>query len=165
MKSRLIPCAWMARMLLGGLLAAAVVACSEGRGDDPNPTATPIPTPLNTVAAICDSARQSLAQLERRIDPASVSAESLLDQGAAVAQMTGILATDVDRLRAVVEIGDHTESWLDAMDVAIDAGVEAVRASASGDVEQFAAAVRAFEDRRSASRALSTDMGYPSCPY
>lgn len=165
LRRRMVGYARMEQFLLVGLLAAALVACVDRPGNDANATVTPIPTPPNTVAAICDSARRSLTQLELRIDPESVAKESLVDQGAAVAQMTGILATDVDRLRALAETGYKAEPWLDAMDAAIELGVTAVRASASEDVGGFAAAVRAFEDRRSASRALSSDIGYPSCPY
>lgn len=148
-----------------GVLAISLAGCAATQVDNPDATATPLPTPPNTVAAICDSARPSLGRLDRRFDANAVDAGTLVDQGAALAQITGIMASDVERLRSLGETGDDAEAWLDAMDAATELGVAAVRASASGDVDRFATAARGFEERWSASRALSTEIGYPSCPY
>lgn len=128
-------------------------------------TPTPLPTPPNTVEAICDSARPALQRLARQID-VGVDAQTLADQGAVIAQITGILTTDAERLRELPSASSAAlDAWIAAIDATADVGVKAVRASASQDFEGFTDAVRDFERLWMSSREASANAGYSACRY
>lgn len=151
-------------VLLAVALMVATAGCDRSSSGLDNSTATPLPTPANTVEAICDSSRPALDRLERRLG--DVDDGSLSDHGATVAQITGILTTDAERLRSL-SAGSSTEleQWFRAIEHAAEAGVTAVRAAAAGDAGEYRSAVDEFQRRWAAARASSTSSGFPSCPY
>lgn len=143
-----------------------LVGCQAAPGGITDATPTPLPTPPNTVEAICDLARPALLRLARQIDVDGVDARALADQGAVIAQITGILTTDAERLRELPSAsGAALDAWIAAIDATADVGVRAVKASASQDLDGFADAVRDFQRLWMSSREASATAGYAACRY
>ena len=150
-------------LLLAVALMAATVGCDRSSSGLNKSTPTPLPTPPNTVEAICDSSRPAVDRLERRLGDADDG--SLSDHGATVAQITGILTTDAERLRSLSGGRTELEHWFRSIEHAAAAGVTAVRAAAAGHAGEYRSAVDEFQRRWAAARAASMSSGYPSCPY
>lgn len=143
-----------------------LVGCQGSPGETSEASPTPLPTPPNTVDAICDSASPALLRLARQIDVSGLDAGTLGDQGAVIAQITGILTTDAERLRELPSSsGAAVEAWIASIEATADVGVTAVKASASQDVDGFADAVREFERLWVSSREASASAGYSTCQY
>ena len=145
--------------LLGMTLSACQLGPSSGDG-----TPTPIPTPPNTVRAVCDSARPALDRLDGELG--HIDSTTLSNAGSAIAQITGILTTDLERLRAVPESAtSDLTAWFGAIEKAAGSGVRAVRAAADRDLDAFRSAAEVFESDWAAARAAGVRSGYDSCPY
>lgn len=155
-------------IVLTSLICLLAVGCSPGTSasGEAGATATPVPTPPNRVVAICDAAAPTLDRLDDQLVTV-VTQVNLVDQGTLIAMVTGILAADVERLRSSPSDGDSatTAPWFAEIDAARDAGVRAVRASASRDLAGFTEAAQQMTNHLDRSRELSSQLGYSSCPY
>jgi hypothetical protein len=162
-----------------GLHSAAAVAITAGLltlascgiGALPgttNGTAGPTPTPIpNTVLGVCGADLATLRGMYRQLD-ASVTSETLVRQGTLMASITGILATDIQRISTLPQPeGDPKlmTQWLSELQAAIGAGVDAVHASAAGDVGRFRRAAIEAQSHRQAARPFAAQLGYGSCPF
>jgi hypothetical protein len=160
------------RALMGMVMLCLMASCSAptpgASGSTSDATATPLPTPPNTVEGICTASAAVLNRLDGELNPGAVTAETLVDQGTVVATITGVLASDLARLRT---LGGATpdasawDNWIAALQRAVDAGVRAVHASATGNVAAFQAAAVDMLRARQAARAAASVLGYQACPY
>jgi hypothetical protein len=150
-------------------MAASLIAatgCMRAPGVNSEASPTPLPTPPNTLAAICNSTGDSLAGPERRL-AVPITDDNLVDQGTAAAIVTGILATDVDRMRAleVTSGSPAAMRWFEEIDAAVSAGVRAVRASAASDVTSFKAALMEYKAQRARAAMAAEELGQDECLY
>jgi hypothetical protein len=160
------------RALIGMVILYLMASCSAqtpgAPGSSSGATATPLPTPPSTVEGICMASAAVLNRLDGEFKPGAVTTETLVDQGTVVATITGVLASDLARLRTVAAPpsgASDWKAWIAALQAVVDAGVRTVHASAAGNVAAFEAAAAEMLRARQAARDAGSVLGYQACPY
>lgn len=167
----------MARMLRPRSLVLVLViltACSVSPANSGETTApgstvlpTPEPGPIERSLTMCLANATRLAALADRLQ-SPTTADTLTARGSAVAQITGIIAAELQEFReldltSAPEIGAQSPEWFAEMDALVDSGSSAVDASARGSLAAFVAAESAFIVHLMRSNDLAADVGLPAC--
>lgn len=165
----------MLRLRNVALLIVILTACSastltySGGTSAPGGTVlpTPEPGPIERSLTTCLANASRLAALAARLQ-SPTTAETLTARGSAVAQVTGIIAAELQGFReldlsSAPGIGPQSPEWFAEMDALVDSGSSAVDASARGSLAAFAAAESAFIVHLMRSNDLAAAVGLPAC--